>query len=227
PYGLSQLSSELLNGCFRDRIETLGELVLQAKRRVWVDDEKNSVENGTSDASESEVFDIRKRYRKIVTEMAQALNPSDHDLTLERREHVRLMNLLGDPLLKIPYPKPLELQVPSRATSGEILKISGTSSQGGKLILELSMVRDRVPESVSALRTYQGTQEDHHQMDKNYQDSNRLTVERIEQSIEAGSFEIDLQIPPGVSGRYVVSGYVYGDQDWLVGSKKMTIRKPQ
>ncbi|MFN9625736.1 MAG: hypothetical protein ACK6AT_05655, partial [Planctomycetota bacterium] len=173
------------------------------------------------------VFDIRKRYRKIVTEMAQALNPSDHDLTLERREHVRLMNLLGDPLLKIPYPKPLELQVPSRATSGEILKISGTSSQGGKLILELSMVRDRVPESVSALRTYQGTQEDHHQMDKNYQDSNRLTVERIEQSIEAGSFEIDLQIPPGVSGRYVVSGYVYGDPDWLVGSKKMTIRKPQ
>ncbi|MFM8214136.1 MAG: hypothetical protein ACKN82_05780, partial [Pirellula sp.] len=201
--------------------------VLQAKRRVWVDDENSSVENGTKDASESEAVDIRKRYRKIVTEMAQALNPSDHDLTLERREHVRLMNLLGDPLLKIPYPNPLELQVPSRASSGETLKISGVSSQAGKLILELSMLRDRVPESVSALRSYQGTQEDHQQMDKNYQDSNRLTIERIEKSIEAGAFEIDLQIPEGISGRYVVSGYVYGDQDWLVGSRRMTIRKPQ
>ncbi|MFN9464207.1 MAG: C25 family cysteine peptidase, partial [Planctomycetota bacterium] len=227
PYGLSQLSSELLNGCFRDRIETLGELVLQAKRRVWVDDEKNSVENGTSDASQSEVVDIRKRYRKIVTEMAQALNPSDHDLTLERREHVRLMNLLGDPLLKIPYPKPLELEIPSRATSGEVIKISGTSSQAGKLILELSMVRDRVPESVAALKAYQGTDQDHQQMDNNYQASNRLTVERLEKSIDAGAFEIELQIPPGVSGRYVVSGYGYGDQDWLVGSKKLLIRKPQ
>ena len=227
PYGLSQLSSELLNGCFRDRIETLGELVLQAKRRVWVDDEKNSVDTSTSDASESEVFDIRKRYRKIVTEMAQALNPSDHDLTLERREHVRLMNLLGDPLLKIPYPKPLELEIPSRATSGEVIKISGTSSQAGKLILELSMVRDRVPESVAALKAYQGTDQDHQQMDNNYQASNRLTVERLEKSIDAGAFEIELQIPPGVSGRYVVSGYVYGDQDWLVGSKKLLIRKPQ
>jgi hypothetical protein len=226
PYGLSQFSSELINGCFRDRIETLGELVLQAKRRVWLDDEKDMAETNTIEISANEVVDIRKRYRKIVTEMAQALNPSDHDLTLERREHVRLMNLLGDPLLKIPYPNPLEFEVPSRATSGEILRISGTSSQAGRLIVELSLVRDRVPESVSALRVYQGTEQDHQQMDQNYQQSNRLTVERIEKSIDAGSFEIDLQIPPGSSGRYVVSGYVYGDQEWLVGTKKVLIRKP-
>ncbi|MFN5101638.1 MAG: C25 family cysteine peptidase, partial [Planctomycetota bacterium] len=87
PYGLSQFSSELINGCFRDRIETLGELVLQAKRRVWLDDEEDMAETNTSESSANEVVDIRKRYRKIVTEMAQALNPSDHDLTLERREH--------------------------------------------------------------------------------------------------------------------------------------------
>jgi hypothetical protein len=38
PYGLSQLASEMINGCFRDRIPTLGEVVLQAKRRIWEDD---------------------------------------------------------------------------------------------------------------------------------------------------------------------------------------------
>jgi hypothetical protein len=227
PYGLSQLSSELINGCFRDRIETLGELVLQAKRRVWVDDEGETSGTSTDESLANTVVDIRTRYRKIVSQMAQALNPSDHDLTLERREHVRLMNLLGDPLLKIPYPRPLELEVPDKAISGEVLKISGTSSQAGKLILDLSMVRDRVPESVSALRVYQGTEEDHQRMDKNYQESNRLTIERMEKSIQAGDFEIEMRIPQGVSGRHVVSGYVYGDQDWLVGSKKLTIRKQQ
>jgi hypothetical protein len=94
PYGLSQFASELINGCFRDRIPTLGELVFEAKRRVWTDDEESA-----SSIKQAEGFDVRKRYRKVVTDMAQALNPSDHDLTLERREHVRLMNLLGDPLL--------------------------------------------------------------------------------------------------------------------------------
>jgi hypothetical protein len=64
-------------------------------------------------------------------------------------------------------------------------------------------------------------------MDKNYQESNRLTIERMEKSIQAGDFEIEMRIPQGVSGRHLVSGYVYGDQDWLVGSKKLTIRKQQ
>ena len=232
PYGLSQLSSEMINGCFRDRIATLGEILLQAKRRVWVDDQESQTEsnalapNGAKDQP-NEGVDIRKRYRKIVTDMAQALNPSDHDLTLERREHVRLMNLLGDPLLKMPYPKPLELTVPSKATSTERLRISGNSQVTGKLVVELALVRDRVPEGVVALRSYRGTQEDHQQMDKNYQACNHLLVQTLEKSIGAGAFEVDLQIPENCSGRYVLSAYVYGEHDWSAGAEKLVIRKPQ
>jgi hypothetical protein len=223
PYGLSQLSSELLNGCFRDRIPTLGELVLQAKRRVWIDDEHIPVKN---EGENPEGFDIRKRYRKIVTDMAQALNPSDHDLTLERREHVRLMNLLGDPLLKIPYPKPIVLDVPNKATSGQTIQIQGHSSVSGKLIVELALVRDRVPEGVTALRTYQATDEDHIQMERNYQSCNQLTVYRVELPSVDGDFEVPLQIPENSSGRHVVCAYVYGQQDWSTGSHKLAIRKP-
>jgi len=223
PYGLSQLSSELLNGCFRDRIPTLGQLVLQAKRRVWIDDEDIPVKN---EGENPEGFDIRKRYRKIVTDMAQALNPSDHDLTLERREHVRLMNLLGDPLLKIPYPKPIVLDVPSKATSGQTIQIKGHSRVAGKLIVELALVRDRVPEGVTALRTYQATQEDHNQMERNYQSCNQLTVYRVELPSVDGDFEVPLQIPENSSGRHVVCAYVYGQQDWSTGSHKLAIRKP-
>jgi hypothetical protein len=173
-----------------------------------------------------EGFDIRKRYRKIVTDMAQALNPSDHDLTLERREHVRLMNLLGDPLLKIPYPKPIVLDVPNKATSGQTIQIQGHSSVSGKLIVELALVRDRVPEGVTALRTYQATDEDHIQMERNYQSCNQLTVYRVELPSVDGDFEVPLQIPENSSGRHVVCAYVYGQQDWSTGSHKLAIRKP-
>jgi hypothetical protein len=225
PYGLSQLSSELLNGCFRDRIPTLGELLLQAKRRVWVDDETSSIPNDPDDRDQPEVFDIRKRYRKIVTDMAHALNPSDHDLTLERREHVRLMNLLGDPLLKIPYPQPIEVNLPSKATSGERIKISGQSAVSGRLIAEVSLVRDRVPQGVVPVRAYQGTEQENQQMDRNYQTANQLTVTSISQVIDAGRFEVELQIPSDSSGRHVVSVYVYGNREWSVGSQKLLVRK--
>jgi hypothetical protein len=170
---------------------------------------------------------VRKRYRKIVTDMAQALNPSDHDLTLERREHVRLMNLLGDPLLKIPYPSPLDLKVPSKGISGESVAIEGHSGIAGRLVVELAMARDRVPDNAVALRSYRGTQEDHQQMDLNYQASNQLVVHRMERSIESGGFEIDFPIPENCTGRYVLSAYVYGDRDWSVGAEKIAIRKPQ
>ena len=219
PYGLSQLSSELLNGCFRDRIATLGQLVLEAKRRVWIDDEQSP--QGNTDG-----FDIRKRYRKIVTQMAQALNPSDHDLTLERREHVRLMNLLGDPLLKIPYPQSIDMEVPSKATSGTAIQIQGRSSVSGKLIVELALVRDRVPAGVIPLKSYQGTAQDHDQMERNYQSCNQLTVYRVEQPRVDGDFEVTLPIPENSSGRYVVSAYVYGQKHWSTGSRKLTIREP-
>ena len=222
PYGLSQFASELINGCFRDRVPTLGELVFEAKRRVWIDDEESAVS-----MKQAEGFDVRKRYRKIVTDMAQALNPSDHDLTLERREHVRLMNLLGDPLLKIPYPASLDLEVPSKGTSGESVAIQGHSGIAGRMVVELAMARDRVPENAVALRSYRGTQEDHQQMDLNYQASNQLVVHRLERSIESGGFEIDFPIPENCAGRYVLSAYVYGDRDWSVGAEKIAIRKPQ
>lgn len=226
PYGLSQLSSELLNGSFRDRIPTLGELLLQAKRRVWVDDETEITESKDAAPIHAQNFDIRKRYRKIVTEMAQALNPSDHDLTLERREHVRLMNLLGDPLLKIPYPKPIDVSIPSKAVGGEQIRISGHSDMPGKLVVELALVRDRVPDGVSALRNYQGTEQDHEQMERNYRACNELTIEKREKQIDAGTFEIDLSIPEESNGRHVVSVYVYSEKDWSVGSQKLLIRKP-
>ncbi|MEY2614039.1 MAG: Gingipain precursor [Planctomycetota bacterium] len=246
PYGLSQLASEMINGCFRDRLPTLGEVVLQAKRRIWIDDESNpdtqtpaspstqarpsttasDLASATS-AQDPQIVDIRQRYRKIVTEMANALNPSNHDLTLERREHVRLMNLLGDPLLKIAYPQPMELNVQEKIIAGESLKVSGSSPIDGKLIVELALVRDRLPDGVAALASYRGTDQERQQMNQTYAMSNQLVVERTEIAVKAGKFSIDIPIRAEARGRYVLSTYVYGQDSWGVASKKLTVQRPK
>jgi hypothetical protein len=135
------------------------------------------------------------------------------------------MNLLGDPLLKIPYPQPIEVNLPSKATSGERIKISGQSAVSGRLIAEVSLVRDRVPQGVVPVRAYQGTEQENQQMDRNYQTANQLTVTSISQVIDAGRFEVELQIPSDSSGRHVVSVYVYGNREWSVGSQKLLVRK--
>lgn len=229
PYGLSQLASEMINGCFRDEIPTLGEVVLQAKRRIWQpDDSSTPAPKSDSESAEdtgTKRLDIRKRYEKIVTEMARALSPGNHELVQERREHVRLMNLLGDPLLRIPYPQKIPLQMDKLATADSILHVTGASPLSGTLRVELSLVRDRLPEGVAPLNSYRGTAEQHEAMQHTYERSNDLLVDSQEQSVSEGPFSVDVKIPASAKGRYVVSAYVYGKNSWAVGSERLSVRK--
>jgi hypothetical protein len=242
PYGLSQFASEMINGCFRDRIPTLGQVVLQAKRRIWELDETEdssiasaaTIPEGTDkrdslDASKESApekrLDIRKRYRKIVTDMARALSPGDHSLIGERREHVRLMNLLGDPLLRIPYPEIVDLRVPASTNASETLTVEGATPIAGRLVIELALMRDRLPSDTVAVASYEGTPEQLDQMQRTYERSNELVILREDSIIDSGPFHREFRVPDDLKGRCVVSAYVYGDRDWAVGSRRIVVRK--
>jgi hypothetical protein len=225
PYGLSQLASEMINGCFRDRIPTLGEVVLQAKRRIWEDDPVETSPTVLPGDTSKGRIDIRQRYRKIITDMALALNPGGHDLLAERREHVRLMNLLGDPLLKIPYPDSVPLSVSSRVDPGSKLQVRGTSPISGALRVELALVRDRLPEGIVPIGSYDGTLQQQAQMQSTYESSNEMTVVSYEQMVAPGDFLIELDVPSELKGRCVVAAYVYGQERWAVGSERVTVRR--
>ncbi|MEI8212712.1 MAG: C25 family cysteine peptidase [Planctomycetota bacterium] len=244
PYGLSQFASEMINGCFRDRIPTLGQVVLQAKQRIWeldetedssmasgvtipeVTDKKDSVDASKESAPEKRL-DIRKRYRRIVTDMARALSPGDHSLIGERREHVRLMNLFGDPLLRIPYPTNIDLQVPASIHASESLVVEGISPIAGRLVIELALVRDRLPNDAIPVASYEGTQAQHDQMQRTYERSNELVVLRDETSTIRGGFHREFHVPDDLKGRYVLSAYIYGENTWAVGSRRIIIRQPK
>jgi hypothetical protein len=228
PYGLSQLASEMINGCFRDRIPTLGAIVLQAKRKIWIDDEVSDPQiSEVESQQDSTRVDMRQRYRRIVTDMATALNPGNHDLLAERREHVRLMNLLGDPLLKLPYPDSIELEAAETLEPGSIVPIRGTTPVGGKLIVELALVRDRLPEGVVPLSNYDGSPTQLEQMQTTYDTANDLRITRFEQVVAPGAFEAQIAVPADVKGRCVISAYVYGENRWAIGSGRVSVRKPK
>lgn len=229
PYGMSQLASEMINGCFRDRIATLGEIVLQAKRRIWINDgdadlaaPETAVEKGFAGR-----VDIRRRYRKIITEMALALNPGEQDLLAERREHVRLMNLLGDPLLKIPYPQAIDIEVRDSLEPGSTVEIRGTCPVGGNLVVELALVRDRLPEGTFPVSSFDGSPAQLEQMQSTYDAANDLRLSRMEQTVAPGKFRAMIEIPSDAKGRCVLSAYVYGNDRWAVASKRVTVRKPK
>lgn len=88
PYGNTVLGCELLRACFRDRPEHLGDTLRLAERKTFAasaDDElRNSLDS-----------------------IAAGLSPAPVDLAAERREHVLMYHLFGDPLLHLRYaPRP-------------------------------------------------------------------------------------------------------------------------
>lgn len=84
PYGNTVLGCELLRACFRDRPEHLGDTLRLAEQRTL----KPQVDD---------------KLRESLDSMATGISPPPVDLEGERREHVAMYHLLGDPLLHLRY----------------------------------------------------------------------------------------------------------------------------
>lgn len=85
PYGNTVFGYELLRACFQDRPTSLGEAMQLAQRRTLEVNEKDE-------------------FRTSLGALAQGLSPPPVDLLAERREHVLMYHLFGDPLLRLRMP---------------------------------------------------------------------------------------------------------------------------
>jgi hypothetical protein len=97
PYGNTVFGYELLRACFNDRPASLGEVLRLAQCRTLaaVKDDK---------------------FRPSLDSLAQGLSPPPVDLAAERREHVMMYHLFGDPLLRLrlaPPTSPTAVKVPT------------------------------------------------------------------------------------------------------------------
>jgi len=82
PYGNTVLGYELLRACFHDRPTSLGEALRLAQCRVLAANKQD-------------------KFRPSLDALAQGLSPSPADLAAERREHMLMYHLFGDPLLRL------------------------------------------------------------------------------------------------------------------------------
>ena len=230
PYGLSQLSTELMDCCFRDQNPTLGEILLNAKRNIWkkcavptaIEDLNSGV---TTLALDSGGVRLRAKQESLIEQMAMALSPEGHDLNEERKEHVRLMNLLGDPLLRIRHPVSMPIRFEGELVAGKPIVISGNSPLPGKLKVELVLSRDRLPDGVQTVSDFRGTDAQRKTMQENYSRASDLVLVKSEQKIASGEFSVELLVPDECRGRCILRAFVYGNDEWASGSQRVNVRR--
>ena len=103
PYGNTIMGCELLRACFQDRPVALGDVLRLAQQRVLA-----PVEKGQQN---------KDQLRATLDGMAEALSPPPVDLVAERREHVLMYQLIGDPLLRLHRPATRVAQATAGAAS--------------------------------------------------------------------------------------------------------------
>jgi hypothetical protein len=99
PYGNTVLGCELLRAAFARPGATLGE--------VWLAGQRATLADAKQDDS----------LRTSLDSLARGVSPPPVDLAAERREHVLLYQLLGDPLTRLNYPLPGERPVAKVASA--------------------------------------------------------------------------------------------------------------
>jgi hypothetical protein len=128
PYAMGVMGTALMDEYFHRQPPTLGATILAAKRRMMrpIDDPENPV--GIN--------------RILLDGVAALLSPDQGQLEEERREHLHVFNLLGDPMLRLAYPRAIELAASREAHPGETVRVEGRSTVAGRGVLELVCRRD-------------------------------------------------------------------------------------
>lgn len=207
PYAMAVLGHGLLEETFRHRRATLGEIVLRAKQRMMA--------NETDDL-----------HRQLVDAIAALISPSASMLEDERREHLALFNLLGDPLLRLHHPEELRIKMPEDVDAGQTIEIEVDSPVAGVGSAELVCRRDELriepptrpdyDSSANALTAYQEI----------YQAANDRRWSKTTVAWQKpGAHTISLRVPDDAHGPCHVTIHVAGAKQYALGAANVFVRR--
>lgn len=206
PYGMASLAAELLDQYFQKQQPTLGELLLHAKRL-------SIPESSTS------------RGRQMVDMLASTFSPTAGQLPEERREHLFLINLFGDPLLRLRHPKTARLETAVKITAGKVLQISGTSPITGTALVELVCRRDRMTFDPPQRPTYQNDHQWLASFNDTYLKANNRRWNSVVLAVDKGPFEVSLPVPAEVRGPCHARLFIQGKDDFATATTDLFVRK--
>lgn len=207
PYGMSLLAHGMLEEAFRERRETLGEVMMNAKRRMM----SAEPEDG---------------HRQLIDAIAAAVSPSAELLADERREHLHLFQLIGDPLLRIHQPQDAVVEIPEDVDAGSEIEIALESPIAGKGLVELVCRRDRLRADPPARPDFERASRAFEEFDETYRQANdrRWMRESLSWN-EPGVIRAKLVIPEDAHGPCHLTLFVDGGQRHAIGAANVFVRR--
>lgn len=212
PYAMAVMGSELLDQYFRHKRQTVGEVLLHAKRQMV--------------ARQSDSDPQRNANRQLLDAIAAAISPSADQLADERAEHVLLFNLFGDPLMRVAHPQEVTLNVAGTIDAGRKLAVSGISQTAGQCTLELVCRRDRMTFAAPVRQQFESSDSVLAAFNDVYRKANDPCWDTQRFTIGAGEFRAELTVPEDARGPCHVRAFVEGGQQFAVGSADIFIRRP-
>lgn len=187
PYGNSTAAVGLIDGVYDKKLPRLGDAWLHSLHQMH-----------------HEMEEEKSKTRAMIDALAAVISPAGTDLVDERREHMRLYNLLGDPTLRMHQPLALTVQVKPAHDPGEAITVRVKSPISGKLSIHLDRPMGAVIDG----------------------DPNKTKIALSETEIRAGeSKQTSMAIPPEIHGPCVVRVIVGGEKSWATASAKTLLRK--
>lgn len=249
PYAMAVFGSELLSETFYGPTATLGAAVLGAKRRMAIEgaDEYQqndppktaeqtepvpatllaippSVEPAALNASEEKRLDVRRR----LDAMARLFDPAADSLFDERRDHIHLFNLFGDPLLRVRLPEWFEIDAPPTVRASESFTVTAESvGADGTVRVELALPLTRQALRIEPRQKFSLTDEDRVQYQKTYEAANQPVLATAEGVVKDGRFSVELPVPESLVGRYVVRAVLTGEKTLRLASRPIRVQKAE
>ncbi len=205
PYGMATLSYEIMNEFFAQEHATLGEVILCAKQKVAA----NKIDND---------------YRQMIEDLGGTFSPNADLLPLERHEHLLMFHLLGDPLLRVPRPSPMEMKAELASDSLTDIHVNGLAPADGELVLDLAYKRDRLRFRPQRRKSFDSSRTELAKYDETYRKSNDLICVSQTLKVNQGTFSAELPIPAAASGECYVRGYLKSNRQAFAQAVPITLK---
>ena len=186
PYGNTTAAVGMINAVYAQKLPRLGQAWYSALAEMY---REQPVDQSST--------------RVMIDAMATIFSPKGTSLVNERREHMLLYNLIGDPTLRLHHPQSMEVTVAKGFQAGETIEITATSPLAGRLTVSLDRPLGAVIEG----------------------DPNDLSIAAMQtQVLPERSQKLKFKIPKDISGPIMVRALVAGESTWAAGAARTIVR---
>lgn len=233
PYAMAVLGTGLMHEFFEQRRLTLGEIVLHAKRHlVAPEQEPAAADEGSPTGEQARGTAVvaaqpRRPWREnrvLLDSLAAAISPAPELLDEERREHLSLFNLLGDPLLRLRHPASFTLEVPEKVVAGDRLELRGQCPIGGRCVVELTCRRDRLKSRPPVRIRFDSSPKGLAAYEDTYRGSNDRRFTTFQMDFPGGDFRTQLLVPSEAQGECHVLVHVAGENGYALGAANVLVQ---